>query len=257
MSRPFHVAAVAADAAADGVPMASSRGRAVDLARSGPWFAGFLVVALIAFWPTYLSRIGAQTAYTHLHAFTATLWMALLIAQPVLIRTRRLDLHRMLGRFSFGLVPVIVGSVVLLAHSRIAGLGGEALAGQSYLLYLQLSMVALFALCFGLAVWTRRRMELHARFMILTGLTLIDPVVVRLMIWADLGAWNYQWLTFALTDLVILGLIWLERGSPRGRWVFPAMLPVFVLFQLPAVVELTGTSAWQAFARWFAQLPLT
>ena len=257
MSRPFRGASVAADAGtAREAPMASSRGRAVDLARSGPWFAGFLVVALIAFWPTYLSRIGAQTAYTHLHAITATLWMGLLIAQPVLIRTRRLDLHRMLGRFSFGLVPVIVGSVVLLAHSRIAGLGGEALASQSYLLYLQFSMVALFALCFGLAVWTRRRMELHARFMILTGLTLIDPVVVRLMVWADLGAWNYQWLTFALTDLVILGFIRLERDSPRGRWVLPAMLPVFVLAQIPALFGLTTWSGWQAFARWFSELPL-
>ncbi|MFP3947317.1 MAG: hypothetical protein ACLFWG_01175, partial [Longimicrobiales bacterium] len=76
--------------AVDGAP----RRRPVDLARSGPWFAAFFLLALIAFWPSYLSRLGAQTAYTHLHAVTAAVWMTLLIAQPVLIRIRRFDLHR-------------------------------------------------------------------------------------------------------------------------------------------------------------------
>lgn len=78
------------------------------------WFAAFLLLALIAFWPTYLSRIGASTAYTHLHAVTAVLWMMMLVAQPAAIRARRLDLHRGLGKISFGLVPLIVLSVVLL-----------------------------------------------------------------------------------------------------------------------------------------------
>lgn len=107
------------------------RQRGLDFARSGPWFAGFLLLALIAFWPSYLSRIGASTAYTHLHAVTAVLWMMMLVAQPAAIRVRRLDVHRGLGKISFGLVPLIVMSVVLLAHSRISGLTGPAFAGQS------------------------------------------------------------------------------------------------------------------------------
>ena len=55
-----------------------------DLARSGPYFAGMLLVALVAFWPSYLSQLGANGAYTHLHAILATLWILLLIAQPTL-----------------------------------------------------------------------------------------------------------------------------------------------------------------------------
>jgi hypothetical protein len=35
------------------------------------------------------------------------------------------------------------------------------------------------------------------------------------------------------------------------------MLPIFMLSQLPAVLGLTGSGAWQAFARWFQGLPLT
>lgn len=232
--------------------------RPVDLARSGPWFAGMLLLALVAFWPTYLSRLGVSSGYTHVHAILATMWLSMLIAQPVLVRRRNLDRHRALGRFSYALAPAIVISVVLLAHSRITGLEGEAFGIQSYVLWLQVSLVGLFALSYGLAVATRRTMALHARFMICTGLTLIDPIVIRVMFWADATpTWNYQWLTFGLTDLVLVTLIWLERDAPRGRWVFPTMLVVFVLAQLPALLQLTATAPWQAFAHWFAGLPLT
>lgn len=232
--------------------------RPFDLARSGPYFAGLLLVALVAFWPSYLSQLGANSAYTHLHAFTATLWMLMLIAQPVTIRTRRRAWHRALGRVSYGLVPVILASMILLAHNRIEGLGGEAFARQTYVLYLQVSLVTLFGFSYALAVLKRRDMVLHARFMICTGITLIDPVVIRLMLWANSApSWNYQWFTFGLTDLVILTFIWLERDTRRGRWVFPVMLPVFALAQMPAVLQLTNAPWWQAFARWFAALPLT
>lgn len=232
--------------------------RPFDLAGSGPYFAGLLLVALVAFWPTYLSRLGVSSGYTHLHAILATVWLLMLIVQPVLIRRRRLEWHRALGRFSYALAPVIVMSVILLSHSRITGLEGQAFAIQSYVLWLQVSLVGLFAFSYGLAVATRRTMALHARFMICTGLTLIDPVVIRLMFRADpTPAWNYQWLTFGLTDLVLVVLIWLERDAVRGRWVFPTMLGVFVVAQLPALLQLTDTAPWQSFAHWFAGLSLT
>lgn len=228
----------------------------LDLSRSGPWLLALLVLALVAFWPTYLSLgPAASSAYTHLHAVTATAWMLLLIAQPIALRRRRFALHRTLGRLSFGLAPLFVVAVLLLAHDRIRGLDGQAFAIQSYVLYLQLSLAAVFALSWALAIAWRRRTAWHARFMICTALTLVDPVVIRLMFWVQpIPAWNYQWLTFGLTDALLVLLIWLERRQPAGRGVFPAMLAVFVASQLPALLGGTAHPAWQAFARWVAEL---
>lgn len=229
-----------------------------DAAGSGPYFAALLVLALVSFWPSYLAQLGAQSAYTHLHAVLATVWMGMLIAQPNLVRRRRLDWHRALGRISYGLVPIIVVSMVLLAHSRIVGIPAERWPVRTYVLYLQVSLIVVFTLCYVLAIVTRRDMAVHARFMICTGFTLIDPILIRLFFWIhDNPGWNDQWLTFGLTDLGLVVLIVLERNERRGRWVFPVMLPVFVASQLPAVLGWTAAPSWQAFARWFAGLPLT
>ncbi|MGH8572078.1 MAG: hypothetical protein ACREX8_05825 [Gammaproteobacteria bacterium] len=227
----------------------------LDLTRSWKYFAAFFALALVAFWPTYLSRPGASNSYTHLHAATAALWMLLLVAQSWAIGSRRVALHRLYGKGSYVLAPVLLVSILLLAHDRIRGVGGEAYAIQTYILYLQLSLAALFALSYGLAIWNRRSVALHSRFMVCTALTLVDPVVIRLMFWADpTPEWNYQWLTFGLTDLVLLVLIWLERNNRAGRGVFPAMLAIFVLAQLPALLGLTEGPLWQGFARWYAAL---
>ena len=63
--------------------------------------------------------------------------------------------------------------------------------------------------------------------------------------------------TDGMTDLALVALIWLERHSRAGRIVFPIMLVAFVLMQVPALFGLTDAPLWQAFARWFAALPLT
>ena len=229
--------------------------RILDLSRSWKYFAGFLLLALIAFWPSYLSRPAASSGYTHLHAVTATAWMLLLIVQSWAIGSHRVALHRTSGKASYVLAPVIVASVLLLAHDRISGIAPPDYPLQTYILYLQISLALLFALSYALAIWTRKSVARHSRFMVCTALTLIDPILIRIMFWIDpTPSWNYQWVTFGATDLVFLILIWLERNNRAGRLVFPAMLAVFVAAQLPALLGWTNGAAWQAFARWFASI---
>src|SRR5262245_36064916 len=119
----------------------------LNFSRSGPYFASLFLIALVAFWPTYLSKApSASSAYTHVHALTAALWMLMLVAQPWAIQARRLASHRLLGRVSYVLAPLILISIMLLAHSRIRGLEAKAYAAQIYILYLQVSLAALFGL---------------------------------------------------------------------------------------------------------------
>jgi hypothetical protein len=230
--------------------------RPVTFVQSAPYFGALLAVALIAFWPTYLSRVGAASGYTHLHAASATAWMLLLIAQPAAIRSRKLALHRALGRLSYVVAPLVLVSMVLLAHKNTSASGiSEA---DRLGVYVPLSLAALFGLSYALAIVTRKTMALHSRFMVCTALTLIDPVGVRLLFWAFPKFWmKYQWPTFVLTDLIFLALIWRERHMRSGRAVFPVMLVLFVLAQAAFLFDWYRSPLWGRFVQWFLGLDLT
>jgi hypothetical protein len=147
---------------------------------SSAFAATLIALSVIAFWPRYLSQPFATIdRYTHVHAAAASLWLLLLIAQPLLIRARRLDLHRVLGRVSYGRAPAIVVSSVLLAHARFKVMDAAAFEAEAAALYLPLFSAVLFSLAYGLAVVHRRAAALHARLMVCTALVLIDPVVGR------------------------------------------------------------------------------
>ncbi len=229
------------------------------LSSASPYFIVLLGLAMITFWPTYVSLPReASSFYTHFHALIATTWLLMLIAQPWLIRRGSFARHRLLGQLSWFVGPVLVLSIILLANYRIKGAEGAAYEMQTFVLWLQLSLGSVFALSWTLAMLRRKSMVHHARFMICTGLTLIDPILIRAMLWIDQTPdWNYWWLTFGLTDLVLIILIWFERNLTEGRAVFPAMLLVFFLSQSPALFGWTSQAWWQSFAAWYASLPLT
>jgi cytosine/uracil/thiamine/allantoin permease len=75
--------------------------RPLTLQTSGYWFAAFLVLAVVPFWPTYFGRLPARIdLLTHAHAALMAIWLGMLIAQPFLIRRDRRPLHRLIGRAS-------------------------------------------------------------------------------------------------------------------------------------------------------------
>lgn len=230
-----------------------------EVARGWSYFTALLVITFVAFWPSYFAPgIANSSRYVHFHAATAAAWMAMLIIQPWLIRTYRFDIHRALGRVAFILVPLVLAGMLLLANFRIRSVPESDFPGQTYVLYLQISLAAVFVTSFILAMVYRKNAELHARFMICTGLTLIDPVFARLFYWIHPNSFQlHQWLTFGLTDAILLLIIFAERRNTSARWALPVMLFVFVAAQLPALLWLTNSEMWQAFARWFQSIPLT
>ena len=232
--------------------------RPIEVARLWPWFAALLFIAVLAFWPSYFGAgLLSTVSYIHFHAFTAAVWMVMLIVQPWLIRTERYTLHASVGKTSYVLFPLILLSMVLLANFRIRTATPENYLIQTFILYLQVFLTVLFAVSYILAIVFRNRTEIHARFMITTGLTLIDPIFARILLFTMPVPIEYhQFLTFGLTDLLFLILIFAERKNRAGRWVFPTMLGVFVVLQIPAFFVM-NLPAWQAFAAWFRSLPLT
>jgi len=225
--------------------------------KSAYYFIALLVLALVGFWNTYFSKIFSETNfYVHFHAVTIMVWIAMLITQAFLIQYKKHDLHRVIGKFSYALFPFIVISLVLLAHQQITIYDFGIKYFRLYILFLQLSLLVIFIIAYSLAIAYRKSPMQHARYMICTSLTMIDPAVARIPLNIPDLPFSYQVLTFGLTNLILIVLIFLERKQKIGREVFPIMLAVFVFFQ---TLNLTWTrsSTWDSFAPWFAELPLT
>ena len=227
---------------------------------SGYWFAALLVAAGFAFWPRYLSRLGEPIdRYTHVHAAVATLWCVLLIVQPFLIRGQRRVLHRRLGALAWVVGPLVVVASVLLAHARFRAMAPATFEVEAPNLYLPLQASVTFAWAWSLAMAFRRSQPLHARFMIATGLTLLDPVVGRLLgFYAPPFAnpLHYQVVTFGLCDVALFALLFRPRMAPRQRRTFALGAAVFPLVHLGWFTLAQGPM-WRRAAAWFRDLPLT
>ena len=225
--------------------------------KSGYYFVVLLLLAVIGFWQSYFSKLfGDIDSYVHIHAITMLLWIFMLITQAFLIHYKKRSLHKFIGKLSYGLVPVLVVSLILLAHSQITIHEYGISYTRLYILFLQLSLLAIFIISYSLAIIYRKSPNHHARYMICTALTLIDPAVARIPLHLPPLPFTYQVLTFGLTDLILLMLIFMERKQTMGRNVFPIMLGVFVIFQ-GLNLTWTDSTTWDNFSLWFAKLPLT
>ena len=229
--------------------------------RAATLFAALLALALVGFWPSYLSKpFAGIDRYTHLHAALATLWFALLIAQPLLLRAGRRSAHRALGRVSFALAPAFVAASLLLAHQRFAAMDEARFREEGMFFYLPAFSALLFALCWGGGIVWRHVPSAHARLMAGTAMTLIAPVLARVVGFygpQDLPLWANDLVSFGATDAALLAL-WAAtpaRDVP-GRRAATGMLVLFVACHV-GWFTLARSPAWFEIARAFRALPLT
>lgn len=222
---------------------------------SAVWMAALLLLAVVGFWPSYVRRFGEVDAVTHLHAVLMLSWFGMLFAQPWLVRTRRMALHRMLGKASYVLVPMIVLTCLWLSRIRMGAATSQSFGMQGFILYLGVAASAILLLSWTLAIVHRRDSALHARYMAGTALTLIDPALARLLIAMVPGLGPLiTWVSYGVLFLILGVLIWRDRGG-RGQRAFVVLTAVFALnFVLINVVP--RTAAWQEFARWWGGLPV-
>lgn len=226
----------------------------------GYYAMGLIILALLGFWPTYFSKFFDGTTdfnfYFHFHFAMASLWIGLLILQPLLIRSKQFAVHRQTGKLSFIILPLFFVSVILLKHSNLAGQVTEGLGAS---LWLQLKDLVIIGTMFAIAIANKRNMQIHARAMIATGIVFIEPTLGRFVILTLLPEPDFT-LGLGITVIVmytlIVSLIIVERKQTSGRWVFPLLLGLFMVFHYLIFYQVSF-AWWDSIAAWFVKLPLT
>jgi len=223
---------------------------------SGYYFIGLIGLVILGFWPTYFVKFFNGTAnfkfYFHFHAIMVSLWLLMLIVQPILIRKKKLPLHRMIGKISYVLFPLVLLSVILLAHSRHAV--GEKDLGIAILVSFKDLIV--LGVAYFIAIRYRHTIDLHARGMVATGIVFIEPALSRFLYNAVTQTIYSYLLTIGLVYAILITLIILERKQKKGRWVFPLILGLYIIMHAILLLNV-HIAPWEAFATWFEKLPIT
>ncbi|TXE14484.1 hypothetical protein [Algoriphagus aquimarinus] len=227
---------------------------------SGYYALGLIALAILGFWPTYFSKFLDGTAnfnfYFHFHFAMSALWIALLIVQPILIKKKKLSIHRQIGKLSFVILPLFLISVILLKHYMI---GGEVTEGSGASMWFLFKNLIVIGIMYIIAMVNRRNVQIHARAMIATGIVFIEPTLGRFIIITLLPEINFMvglGITFLIMYALIISLIIIERKQTSGRWVFPLFLILLMVFHFLFFFQVSFPLL-DSIANWFVRLPIT
>ena len=238
----------------------SKKSKGIKFDKMGYYAIGLIILAFLGFWPTYFSKFFDGTAnfnsYFHFHFAMASMWIALLILQPFLIKKKKFSIHRKIGKLSFIILPLFFVSVILLKHSN---LGGQATEGLGASLWLQLKGLVIIGTMFTIAIVNKSNMQIHARAMIATGIVFIEPTLGRFINLTVLPEPDFMLglgITVIVMYLLIISIIIIERKQKSGRWVFPLLLGLFIVFHYLIFFQVSFP-LWDSIAEWFVKLPIT
>jgi hypothetical protein len=193
---------------------------------------GYIILALIplTFAGFYASYIGQIPHFSekirlahHFHAAISSLWIVMLITQPLLIRYNKLQAHRLIGKLSYFLFALLIFSFLPLIHA------------DSILLFpiADMSMLILF---FTLAVINRKDTQKHMRYMIAFALVFMDPTLGR-TIFRMAGSLGYNTIavhhiTLGIISSIILALIFFDKANKRNYTPYIVSLSCFLVYQI-------------------------
>lgn len=227
------------------------------------YFVVFFLFMLWGFWVTYLTQIVNQENYRmHLHGAVLILWCLMLIIQPYLIKAKKVKVHKMVGKVSYILVPLILITTIDLFKYRLSS---KTVLTDTDNLFVALILNGLFTflILYGLAIYNRKKGSIHARFMLSTAFPFFTPITDRII--GIFFPSLLQWLPmvdgipvepiygFAMADLLLIGLSVWDWKSHQRMNIFPWILLLLIGYHI-SVLYFYKFSFWVEFCRWFLAL---
>ncbi|MFX0555546.1 hypothetical protein ACOCEA_02040 [Maribacter sp. CXY002] len=132
-------------------------------------FLGFYKTYFVQF-PDFEENI---TAFIHFHALIASIWILMLIVQPLLIINGKNRLHRKIGKLSYIVFPILILSFV---PQMIKIINSDA----PQTLFFPLADSMLLILFYSLAIGNRENASKHMRYIIGTATVFLGPTIGRI-----------------------------------------------------------------------------
>ena len=208
---------------------------------AGYFFLILVVFVFAGFYKTYFGIMPefdkSTTFIVHFHAVVLCIWVILLIVQPLLIRYKKLGIHKLLGKFTYFLVPLIVCSWIGMAMKAVGEIHGKASWLDVFQAVYFVGMDGpLFLIFYISAVIQKKNIQLHSLYMIATGLVFINPGLSRAFFYIFNFSFSVsETITVCFIDFIIISLILYLKHLKTDYKPLGKILILFLIFHVITV----------------------
>jgi hypothetical protein len=216
---------------------------------------GIFIIAHVGFYKKYIALFPTfenVSFVTHYHATLMFLWVALLVVQPVLILNKKTEWHKIIGKATYIIAPLLVISMFLITNQGYLSKLKRMTEVEAYAsLSVNIPDFFAFSILYILAIYYRKKTDWHARYMIASVLPIIGAAFVRILMrnfsvpQPDAFAWVHY-----MADFLCLALIASDFKSKK----YQAYVITFIILVIEQLIWIGRyTEAWQSFAKWYVE----
>jgi hypothetical protein len=229
------------------------------LAIAAAVFLGFARTFFLRPWfPEWAAAHSSPEPIFYVHGVAFASWIALVVAQPVLIAARRVDLHRRLGwagAVLAGAMVVLGTSAAVHAAARPTGFFDVAAPPLQFLIVPLGGMVPFVAFV-SLGVASRAQPQHHKRWMLLATIQVVGAAISR---------WPFDFVMKPLpipgvmgmdlcVDLFLVPMLVWDAASQRRPHPVTLAGGAVIVASAPVFSYLSQTEGWLSFADWAVRL---
>ena len=184
---------------------------------------------LLGFYKTYFNQFPTfqdTSSYIHIHAAIASIWILLLVAQPLLIKKKKYKLHKQIGKISYLVFPLLILSFIPQMISIIN-------SDNPTVLFFPLSDSITLIIFYSLAIYHKRNVSKHMRYMIGAALVFLSPTLGRIgPLLIGLSDTVTQNILYGIIYLILIVLIFYDRKNGRNYKPYVLIFSIWIIHQI-------------------------
>jgi len=204
----------------------------------GLYFFSLIVFIVLGFYYPYFSLFPdfkSVTTIVHVHTITLLLWTLILIAQPILIRYKKYQAHRLVGRITYLLVPLVIATCVGVMRQQYYEYLEQKITPAESLKSLFTSVTGILSIIiyYSLAIISvlKGNIAFHMRYMICLFLEFIPPTFGRTLgYWLGMRQVYTHTIAVAVGALIIIILIIADKKRKLNFTPYVVALWLYFIF---------------------------
>jgi hypothetical protein len=213
----------------------------------------FLFILLqVAFHPTYLQYFPQFKGFNwthHIHGALMVSWVMMLVIQPYLIYKGKYKTHRLIGKISYFIAPLMLISMFLATRlNYLNSVGKVPFKNVAYIQALNFITPLIFLLFYSLAIINKKDVFKHKRYMIGTSFIMLTAILNRLLQEIFGNIEPYEFFIPLYLGVIVTALL-LANDILKKRNPVPYTIVMLVLFLNIVIFYARETEVWQSIVR--------